>query len=137
MRLFLYGTLMGHADTPMARWLGQRVRTGVTAVAAGRMLAVPSPTGWFPAMVPGTGRVTGILADTDLGPGDLARLDRYEGREYRRMAIRVRAGREMATAQAWIWRAGLPKGARSVASGDFLDWLDESGSVILSSRNGI
>lgn len=140
MRLFLYGTLMGDAATPMARWLADRVRTAIPAVAPGRMIAIPSSSGWFPAMLPGTGQISGISAEIDLAPGDLARLDRYEGREYRRVAIRVRRrcdhAPNTATAQAYLWRATVPDRARTVPGGDFLAWLDQVGAPILASRNG-
>lgn len=136
MRLFLYGTLMGAADTPMSRWLGERVASAVPASAPGRMLVIPSPTGWFPALLPGSGRVRGMLADIGLAPGELAHLDRYEGREYRRGTVRVRGAEGLVTAQAYLWRAPLPVGALPVPGGDFLAWLAATGAPILKSRNG-
>jgi len=127
---------MGAADTPMSRWLGERVKSALPATAPGRMVAVPSPTGWFPALLPGSGRVTGMLADIAFGPGDLSRLDRYEGREYRRGTVQVRRADGVATAQAYLWRAPLPPGVRAVPGGDFLAWLAATGAPILASRNG-
>lgn len=134
MRLFLYGTLMDRAETPIARWLADRVSEAEVASAPGRLIAVPSDHGWFPALLPGSGQVRGTLVRVALGPGELARLDRYEGREYRRATLRVRAGRGRVSAQAWIWRAPLPRGAEPIAGGDFLAWLAASRRAAFATR---
>ncbi|MFS0848578.1 gamma-glutamylcyclotransferase [Novosphingobium panipatense] len=124
MRLFLYGTLQPDAATPMAAWMGARLALAEPAYAAGRLHGIAHDGGWFPALVRGQGRVSGRLCDLALSAGDQARLDRYEGREYRRETVRVRtaAGRLVA-AQAYLWRGAPPRGALRIPCGDFLDWL--------------
>ena len=129
-RFFFYGTLLAASDTAMARWLGPRILETRRADVPGRLLAIPSPGGWYPALVAGRGgeRARGTLCTVTLGPGDLARLDRYEGREYRRETARARAptgGRLQA--QLYRWRAPLPGGAEPIRGGDFLAWLAQTG----------
>lgn len=136
MKLFLYGTLMHDADTAMSRWLQERVTHAQPASVPGVIYAVSSPQGWYPALLRGPGRVQGVLADCSLDRRDLVRLDRYEGHEYRRKAMRARTASGTEVAQAWIWRGPLPADAAAIASGDFLGWLSQSGSKILSTRNG-
>ncbi|MFD1958554.1 gamma-glutamylcyclotransferase family protein [Novosphingobium panipatense] len=81
-----------------------------TRVCGGRLHGIAHDGGWFPALVRGQGRVSGRLCDLALSAGDQARLDRYEGREYRRETVRVRtaAGRLVA-AQAYLWRGAPPR----------------------------
>ncbi|EJU13048.1 hypothetical protein LH128_10751 [Sphingomonas sp. LH128] len=121
MRLFFYGTLRPDADTPMARWIAARSIRAEPGEIPGRLYAVPDTRGWYPALVPGLGHVRGVLCDLRLRPGDLARLDTYEGREYRRLALPVRTSAGRVTAQAYIWRKGLPDGP--TIGPDFLEWL--------------
>lgn len=121
MRLFFYGTLRPDADTPMARWIAARLVRAEPGRAPGRLCAVPDARGWYPALVPGAGRVRGVLCDLRLMPGDLARLDAYEGREYRRLALPVRTDRGRIMAQAYGWRGGRP--GCVITGGDFLEWL--------------
>lgn len=128
MRLFLYGTLQPAADTEMARWLRERATATMPATAPGTIHAVPSPQGWYPALLRGHGRVQGTLVDCALERRDLVRLDRYEGHEYRRKAMRARCGAETVVAQAWIWRGPLPDDAAPVGGGDFLAWLAQTGN---------
>lgn len=128
MRLFLYGTLQAASDTEMARWLHERVSESASASVPGTIHAVPSPQGWYPALLRGHGRVNGTLVDCKLERRDLVRLDRYEGQEYRRKAMRARCGGETLVAQAWIWRGPLPDDAVPVAGGDFLGWLAQTGN---------
>jgi gamma-glutamylcyclotransferase (GGCT)/AIG2-like uncharacterized protein YtfP len=135
MHLFLYGTLIGESDTRMARWLAPRLGESLRGSVPGRLVAVPSTGGWFPALVRGHGgeRVWGMVGRTRLGPGDLARLDRYEGAEYRRATARARGedGRLLAV-QLYRWRAPLPPGAEPIAGGNFLAWLNETGRKAFS-----
>ncbi|MFT4057745.1 MAG: gamma-glutamylcyclotransferase family protein [Novosphingobium sp.] len=121
MKLFFYGTLRPDADTPMARWVAARLVRTEPGRVPGRLYAVRDPRGWYPALVPGSGRVGGVLCELQLRPGDLARLDAYEGREYRRLALPVRTSAGRVTAQAYIWRKGLPDG-RPIGA-DFVEWL--------------
>jgi len=127
---------MGEAETAMSRWLHERVSGARLASVPGVIYAVPSAKGWYPALLRGPGRVKGVIADCALERRDFVKLDRYEGLEYRRKAMRARTGEGTEVAQAWIWRGPLPKEAVAIPSGDFLAWLEQSGSPILISRNG-
>jgi len=123
---FFYGTLGPESGTAMARWLGSRIAAASPATAPGRLLAIRDRGGWYPALVRGRAgeRTHGTLARVVLAPGVLARIDRYEGREYRRAALLVRAGGARQVATIYLWRGparGLP-----VRGGDFPAWLNRS-----------
>lgn len=125
-RFFFYGTLQSASGTPVARWLSPKFGTCIRASVQGRMMAIHSGNGWFPGLLPGRPgqRIWGTLCEIRLGARDLARLDRYEGREYRRLASAVltEAG-DRVRAETYVWCAPLPVSACPVASGDFLAWL--------------
>jgi gamma-glutamylcyclotransferase (GGCT)/AIG2-like uncharacterized protein YtfP len=129
MRFFFYGTLIDASNTPMARWLRPKIRSTRGGTVPGRLFAIPTAQGWYPALVPGTQgqRVRGVCCDAVLTRRDLARLDCYEGREYRRAAARVRTSEGLSAAQLYRWRGVLPPGATPVSSGGFLDWLARRG----------
>lgn len=126
LRLFVYGTLQPQAGTAMGDWIAARLIGNEPASVPGRLFAMDSNGRWFPALIParGAGRVRGTLCELRLSPGELARLGRYEGREYRRVAgaVRTESGRRV-TAQFYVWRIPLPSGAPLIGGGDFLDWL--------------
>lgn len=129
LRLFLYGTLQPAARTTMARWIEQRLVSSTDAAAAGRIFAVNDAGGWFPAFVRARSPalVRGTLCELDLRAGELALLDRYEGVEYRRLAVPIRTGGgSRGTAQLYLWRVALPRGTRPIRSGDFLEWLRDN-----------
>jgi gamma-glutamylcyclotransferase (GGCT)/AIG2-like uncharacterized protein YtfP len=137
LRLFLYGTLQPAADTPMARWLGLRIREDYAATLPGRLVAIASRNGWFPALVRGSPgeRCRGTLVCVALGPGDLARLDRYEGREYRRVVVRPQvSGGQRSAASVYLWRRAAPLGAEAICGGDFLAWLERTGRPAFATR---
>lgn len=126
LRLFVYGTLQPQAGTRMARWIEARMVAAEAASVAGRLHAIRGGNGWFPALVPAKSgaRVCGTLCELRLAPGDLARLDRYEGLEYRRACLPVRtAGGGLTAAQTYLWRIALPPVAPAIAGGDFPRWL--------------
>jgi hypothetical protein len=110
----------------MGNWVAERVDHAQPATAPGRLVAVRSGDGWYPAMLPGHAvqRCRGTLAKLTLSPGDLTLLDRYEGSEYRRVALRVRGedGR-LACAMTYLWRATMEPSALAVPDGNFLGWL--------------
>ncbi|WP_260609957.1 gamma-glutamylcyclotransferase family protein [Sphingomonas sp. IC081] len=138
--LFVYGTLQPHAGTRMGEWIAARMAHAEPAWAPGRIFAVKGGNGWFPALLParsGAG-VRGTLCRLDLRPGDLARLDRYEGREYRRICLPVRlASGRRAPAQIYVWRAPQPKAAPVIRDGDYLGWLARTGRRPFTTlRNG-
>ncbi|EJL21794.1 gamma-glutamylcyclotransferase family protein [Novosphingobium sp. AP12] len=126
LRLFVYGTLQPQAGTAMGDWISARLVGIEPASAPGRLFAIGSEGGWFPALLPARGacRLRGTLCELRLKPGELGRLDRYEGREYRRVTapVRTASGRRGA-AQLYLWRAPLPSGAPMIGGGNFLDWL--------------
>lgn len=140
-RLFVYGTLQPHAGTRMASWIAARLVSARAASVPGRMHAIRGGDGWFPALVPAKGpsRVHGMLCSLHLEPGALARLDRYEGPEYRRVALPAydpEAGR-IELAEVYLWRIALPSGSPRIASGDFLAWLQQTRRQAFSTkRNG-
>jgi len=131
--LFLYGTLQPAAQTRMSRWLERRITHAQPASVPGRLVAIASRDGWFPALLPGRPfeRCQGTLVSVRLAPGDLARLDRYEGREYRRVLARARLAhghpRGLVTASVYLWRAVLPARSPTIRGGDFLAWLERTG----------
>lgn len=140
LNLFVYGTLQPHAGTRMGQWIAQRMESGEPGHVPGRILAVKGGNGWFPALVaarPGA-RVQGTLCRLSLRPGDLAKLDRYEGREYRRVSLPVRTGSGAGVrAQVYFWRAPLPEAAPVIRDGDYLGWLDRTGRQAFTTlRNG-
>lgn len=141
LRLFLYGTLQPQAGTRMAGWLLERLESAEAASVPGRLHAIRGTTGWFPALVPAksTACVCGTLCELRLHPGERALLDRYEGREYRRVTVcaRTASGRR-AAAQVYLWRGGLPPATPAITGGDFLEWLREGRRNAYSTgRHGI
>lgn len=137
MRLFVYGTLLGVSGTRMAGWLERRLVCAVPATVPGRIIAVRCGAGWYPALMPAHGgrRVRGMLVTLALRPGDLALLDRYEGREYRRVAVRARTAKGMLfPAQAYRWRMAPPRGSIPIRNGDFIGWLALTGRRPFAAR---
>ena len=128
-RLFLYGTLLAGARTPMARALEARVSDQAAATVPGRLVAIPAVEGWYPALIQGgPGRVNGTICTLRPDRAFLASLDRYEGGQYRREFVwATRTGGLPERALAYVWQAPLPPGARPIAGGDFLEWIARSG----------
>ena len=63
----------------------------------------------------------------------MAKLDRYEGQQYRREQLIARDGAGRAIrALAYMWRSNIPPGARSIPEGDFLAWLQRTGARAFS-----
>jgi gamma-glutamylcyclotransferase (GGCT)/AIG2-like uncharacterized protein YtfP len=130
LKLFVYGTLAPDAGTPMGDWIAARLIGAEPATAPGRLFGVRSGRGWYPALLPprssarASARVAGVLCELRLRAGDLARLDRYEGAEYRRVSLPVRtATGRRCMAQLYLWRIGRPRNALSIPAGDFARWL--------------
>lgn len=118
---FFYGTLIAGSGNDHERAAHALMGEGRAQVTRGRLYAVPDPAGWYPALLPGAGIVRGMVhrAGPRFDARALARMDEYEGRDYRRGLIRVGLG----MAQAYLWRGALPRGARRIAGGDFHAWL--------------
>lgn len=94
--LFCYGTLVFPAVMRAVTGLNLRGRAAVlpgyrVALIAGRN---------YPGIAPADDRVGGVLYP-DPGPLALARLDRFEGREYRRLAVRVTCASQRL--RAWVY----------------------------------
>lgn len=139
-RLFVYGTLQPHAGTRMGGWIAERLLEARPASVPGRLHAVRGGNGWFPALTAAKGDslVRGTLCTLSLEPGALARLDRYEGLEYRRVCLPVSVGgRKAGHAQVYLWRIALPSDSLGIPRGDFLSWLRKTGRKSFSTpRNG-
>lgn len=124
MHLFVYGVLReGLGDWPFLAGLGP----GRAATTSGALFALPDLQGWYPALVPGEGMVSGAVHD--VGRIDLAAVDAFEGSDYTRRPISVQVAGETITAHAYLWTAPLPAGAPRIAHGDFARWLAETGHV--------
>jgi len=146
MHLFFYGTLTHERANPIARAVLPLLRPVGRASVAGRLFAVGTAAGWYPALVAGPGRVTGWVYRTGAGfdPAALARLDAYEdyaparprSSEYlrRRLPVRLaRGGRVLA--QAYLWNRAVRPGMVAIPGGNFAAWLREpvrSGSLRLA-----
>ncbi|MEW9854808.1 gamma-glutamylcyclotransferase [Novosphingobium rhizovicinum] len=83
----------------MSRWLERHLSSWQSASVPGRLFAVRAPQGWYPALLPDTGSAPckGVVCHAELGFGDLARLDRYEGAEYRLRHTCAHPGRRLDT----------------------------------------
>lgn len=124
--LFFYGTLLRHSPHHLARAAHRHLGEGRAAICAGALYAIPDPQGWYPALIAGPGIVQGMVYPASAAL-DLAQLDAYEGADYRRQTMMVRAGAAMIEAQAYVWAAPLPAGAQPIADGDFWGWLARKG----------
>ncbi len=98
--LFVYGTLKD--ETLRARLLGRRVRALPARLRGFAVRAVRDAD--YPALVPARGGVVRGLLLTGLDAGDLARLDRYEGGEYRRIPVRAEVTGRFRPAWVYLWR---------------------------------
>jgi gamma-glutamylcyclotransferase (GGCT)/AIG2-like uncharacterized protein YtfP len=137
--MFFYGTLQPGANTAMSRWAGLRCIEQAAARIPGRLVAVREGPGWYPALLPPGDAVwvLGTYARLELKPGELSVLDRYEGREYRRVPVRARlsSGARRA-AQAYLWRIAIPGGAPIIGDGDFLGWLARNRQQAIGTHSG-
>ncbi|MCL9999407.1 MAG: gamma-glutamylcyclotransferase [Erythrobacter sp.] len=122
MHLFVYGVLReGLGDWPFLAGIGP----GRAASASGALFAIDDPQGWYPALVPGEGMVSGALHPCDTV--ELAAVDAFEGADYARRPIPVQCAGEAIMAEAYLWAAPLPPGALPIPHGDFARWLAETG----------
>ncbi|TYC85430.1 gamma-glutamylcyclotransferase [Novosphingobium sp. BW1] len=138
-RFFFYGTLLAGMDIALTRRVHGHLLALGPAQVRGRLVAIPDPDGWYPALLSGEGRVAGMLyaARPSFSRATLDELDAYEGGcsrahgagEYRRVAIGVRLddGRCRA-AQAYLYARPLPRGSRELPGGDFVSWLVGTGA---------
>jgi gamma-glutamylcyclotransferase (GGCT)/AIG2-like uncharacterized protein YtfP len=141
LRFFFYGTLMAGSGNPVADRIHDRLRELGPAVATGRLFAIATRQGWYPALLadPAGAAVHGIAYEALPGftDEDLALLDRYEAydrdrlaaSEYWREPIPVACGGCEHLAEAYVYRAALPRGAQPVPHGDFRRFLAETGAA--------
>jgi len=126
-RLFFYGVLMGKVASPAIQGILAGIAPGVPASTRGLLYAVPDPRGAYPVLVPGEGRVMGMLHEA--GSVDLAALDAFEGSDYDRQPVAVEpvsGGSRMA--DAYIYQLAPRPEFVPIAHGDFARWLRETGT---------
>ncbi len=130
--LFFYGVLQeglgpDGGDWPFLRGLG----LGAPATVQGALYAIPAGSGWHPALILTQARYSTIIHGTiyDASEVDIAAVDAFEGADYARQSISVDGwdGYGETQADAYIWTADLPPGAEVIASGNFAEWLKETG----------
>ena len=146
MRLFFYGTLMEAGGNRVAAAAHTRLGRIGAATARGRLYAIADRRGWYPALMPGSDEVFGVVYEAlpSFGDSDLARIDAYEGYDpqqlaaslYRRAAINLdmigidAARREQApsAAMAYLYNRTLPADAPVIPGGNFEQWLRQTGN---------
>jgi len=138
LHFFFYGTLIAGSGNSAEQEAHARLRLVGQASVNGALWAIPDADGWYPALVPGPGRVHGVLyaAADGFGPEDLARLDAWEDFRpenpaeslYVRVEVQAfdAAGASF-SAQAYCFQQPLPERARAIADGDFPAWLTAHG----------
>jgi len=131
LRLFFYGTLLAGSGNPVAQRVHAKLRTLGAARVKGRLFAIGDEGGWYPALVAGEGLVSGVIHEAlpAFSASDLAALDGYEGKEYRRSAIDSGVA---GMVEAYLWAGPVPEGAVPIAGGDFAAWLAETGRIAWS-----
>ena len=126
--IFFYGVLQeGLGDWPFLAGLG----LGAPATTQGALYAIPTEDGWYPALIPTQARFATAVHGTihEVGEIDLAAVDAFEGADYHRQPVSVDGwdGFGETLADAYVWTADLPEGAEPIASGNFVEWLRETG----------
>lgn len=126
--LFFYGVLQeGFGDWPFLTGLG----LGAPATVQGALYAIPDESGWYPALIPTQARFATAVHGTlhEAGEVDLALVDAFEGADYARQSLEVDGwdGFGETRADAYVWTAELPASAEPIASGNFAEWLAETG----------
>ena len=132
---FFYGTLIAGSGNAIEAAAHEKLVPMVRTVVKGRLYAIRDPLGWYPALLPGSRPVHGMVyaIAPKFGTADLAALDTYEGYDprhpersvYRRRPIAFRIeDRRLHVADAYFFNAPLPPGSRRVKGGDFHAWLE-------------
>ncbi|WP_170304686.1 gamma-glutamylcyclotransferase family protein [Croceicoccus estronivorus] len=126
---FFYGTLQQDLATGEAARLVAALGPGVPASVRAALFAIDDPNGSYPVLVHGAARqVKGRLV---FGPEDrrwLARMDAYEGAEYRRCPVRaMTSDGKIVRAEAYIYTRRRGAGLIPVPHGDFARFLAETG----------
>jgi len=144
-RFFFYGTLIAGSGNAVAERVHARLTPLGPAAIRGRLFAIPDPDGWYPALVPGSKIVRGVLYEAlpSFGDRELFLLDRFEGFDpanrarslYQRRSLTIdNAMDDKSVAQAYVYASRLPAGARPVHSGDFAGWIKRSGGRLFTPR---
>jgi gamma-glutamylcyclotransferase (GGCT)/AIG2-like uncharacterized protein YtfP len=140
MRFFFYGTLIAGSDNAVANLIHARLRELGPATVKGRLFAIPTGQGWYPALIaePGAAMVRGITYEAlpSFGAKYLALLDDYEAyrpecpdeSDYLRTSVQTLRDGRRERAQAYVYHAALPPEARSVPRGDFRAFLKHIGA---------
>lgn len=116
-RVFVYGTLRS-GGTQHGRMAGAEFIT--PGIFRGRLYRID----WYPGAIPDDAgdEISGEVYA--VGPALLARLDVFEGSEYRRVSVKVNCvGGQRQPLTAWVWEwIGSADEARRIIGGD---WLGE------------
>ena len=141
MRFFFYGTLMAGSGNPVSDTVHTRLRALGPATARGRLFAIPTAQGWYPAFLdePRGGAVHGMAyaALVEWTAEDLALLDAYEAchpdrpeaSEYLRRPVEILREGRTEPAHAYVYNLAIPAEAVPLPRGDFRAFLTETGSA--------
>ena len=130
--LFFYGVLQeglgpDGSDWPFLKGLGM----GAPATTQGALYAIPYGQEWFPALILTQARFSTVVhgAIHEASLVDIGPVDAFEGDSYTRQAVPVDGwdGYGETMADAYIWTDDLPEGAEPIPSGNFAEWLEETG----------
>lgn len=135
---FFYGTLAQEHENALTRAILPLLTGGRRATVRGRLWAVRSSGGWYPALGAGRGLVWGRIyrAGPCFSSKHLRLLDTYEDydlqrparSEYRRRQVRVGvAGGGSVMAAAYIYNRPVHAGQRVIAGGDFAAFIARHG----------
>jgi len=141
MRFFFYGTLQVGNPNPAIKDIHERLVLLGPGRITGGLVAMPDRDGWFPALVPGDGDVTGQVFATarDFSVAALARLDRYEEYDpaspetswYRREERTLTSGEPV---MVYCLNGPPPESAVVIPGGDFRAWITAQGLPEFSGR---
>lgn len=142
MRFFFYGTLQAGSGNPVAQAIHAKLVAEGPSTLTGELHAVPDETGWFPALIEGTGEVHGQVyaAGPAFTPDDLAAMDRYEDFDpaqpdtsaYARAAVLLPDGTAV---EVYRFNRPLPPGSLPIPGGDFKAWLKSADLPEFSGRH--
>ena len=132
--LFFFGTLAHEHDAPLSRLVMRLLGPGRRARTRGRLLAVHTRHGCYPALIRGRGWVEGWVykCGPHFGRAALRTIDRYEEfdsarprrSEYVRRACAVRLTRGPSlVAQVYCWNKPTHAGMSPVPGGNFARFL--------------
>lgn len=131
---FFYGTLQQDLAHGEAARLVAGLGDGAPAMVRGSLFALDDPQGCYPVLVAGGSRK--VRGRVVMCPDDrrwIARMDAYEGAEYRRCPVRAHlADGSAVSAEAYLYSRRRGAGLRPIPHGDFARFLAETGRAPLS-----